>query len=367
MLDDYSSLRNTGESVLAKEAELFGVRDPYIYEHSYPLGLPGVAFQGDSYYLGDNLGPVAMFTYYLKNDIKSLKEQRQEKETEAKKSGQNNAYPSYDDLKKEREEKAPQLLFTIRNNSGDVVRKMTTKPVKGLNRITWDLRYTDTDPINLSKPSFYNPWGDSDKGILVSPGKYTVTLSKIVSGVVTDIAEPVSFTIKTLDNRTLPATDRIALDEFNRKVLKLSGSVGGAMQTIREINNQMRHINDALVRAEVPHDGELVANARKLEKSVAEINTKLSWDGVAGTLDLGRPPSVGNRVGMLVYQMFASTSDPTQTNRDSYAIAVEEFKPILESLQKLVNEDLKNLQDQLKESGAPYTPYSLPNVPTFVD
>ena len=358
VLDDYSALRNTSESTLAKEAELFDVRDPYLYEHSYPLGLPGLAFQGDSYYQGDNLGPVAMFTYYLKDDIKSLKEQRREREKEAKKEGQDTPYPSYEALKAEREEKAPQLLFTVSNSDGNVVRKIMTKPGKGLNRVTWDLRYTDTDPINLSKPSFYNPWADSDKGILVSPGDYTVTLSKIVLDNVTQIAEPVSFTIKTIDNRSLPATDRVALNEFNRKVLKLSGSVGAAQQTLREISNQVKHINDALVRAEVQHDGELVANARKLEKTVAGINSKLSWDGVAGTLDMGRPPSVGNRVGMLVYQLFASTSDPTRTNRDSYAIAVEEFKPILESLQKLVNEDLKSLQDQLMESGAPYTPYS---------
>ncbi|MCG8386230.1 MAG: glycosyl hydrolase [Cytophagales bacterium] len=367
VLDDYSALRNTGESTLAKEAELFDVRDPYLYEHSYPLGLPGVAFQGDSYYLGDNLGPVAMFTYYLKDGIKSLKEQRREREKEAKKEGKDTPYPSYDALKLEREEKAPQLLFTVSNSAGNVVRKIMTKPSKGLNRVTWDLRYTDTDPINLSKPSFYNPWGDGDKGILVAPGDYTVTLSKVVLDDVTQIAGPVSFTIKTIDNRSLPATDRIALNEFNRKVLKLSGSVGAARQTLREINHQVKHINDALVRAEVQHDGELVANARHLEKAVAEINTKLGGDRVAGTLDMGRPPSVGNRVGMLVYQLFASTSDPTQTNRDSYAIAVEEFKPILASLQKLVNEDLKGLQDQLVESGAPYTPYSLPNVPQFED
>ncbi len=361
VLDDYTSLRNTGEATLAKEAQLFEVRDPFIYEHSYPLGLPGVAFQGDSYYRGDNLGPVAMFTYYLKDDIKSLKDQRQEREKDA----QNNPYPSYDDLKAEREEKAPQLLLTIRNSQGNVVKKITTKPSKGLNRITWDLRYTDTDPINLSKPSFYNPWGDSDKGILVSPGNYTVSLSKIVSDVVTEIAEPVSFTIKALDNRSLPATDRMALNDFNRKVLKLSGSVGAAQQTIREIRNRMRHINDALVRAEVPHDSDLITNARNLEKAVAEINVKLSGDGVASTLDIGRPPSVGNRVGMLVYQLFASTSDPTQTNRDSYVIAVEEFKPVLSALQKLVSEDLKSLQDQLVEAGAPYTPYAIPNVPGF--
>ncbi len=365
VLDDYSSLRNTNETTLSKEAELYSVRDPYLYEHSYPLGLPGVAFQGDNYYLGDNLGPVAMFTYYLKDEIKSLKEQRQEREKEAKKKGQSNAYPSYDDLKAERDEKSPQLLFTVKNSSGKVVRKITTKPTKGLNRITWDLRYTDTDPISFSKPSFYNPWGDSDKGILVSPGNYTVSLSKIVSDQVTEIAGPVSFTVKTVDNRSLPATDRMALNEFNRKVLKLNGSVGAAQQTLREVRNQLKHINDALVRAEVPHDGELVSNARSLEKAISEISTQLNGDGVAGTLDMGRPPSVGNRVGMLVYQLFASTSDPTQTNRDSYAIAVEEFKPVLKSLRDLVNVDLKKLQDQLVETGAPYTPYSLPNVPGF--
>ncbi|MEM6830555.1 MAG: glycosyl hydrolase, partial [Bacteroidota bacterium] len=365
VLDDYSSLRNTSEATLAKEAELFDVRDPLLYEHSHPLGLPGVSFQGDSYYLGDNLGSVAMFTYYLKEDIKSLKEQRQEKEKEAKKEGKNNSYPSYEALKAEREEKAPQLLLTVKNAQDKVVRKLTTQPKKGLNRISWDLRYSDTDPINLKKPAFYNPWGNSDKGILVSPGKYTVTLSKVVADVVTEIADPVSFTIKTINNRSLPATDRMALNEFNRKVLKLSGSISAARQTLREINNQMKHINNALLRAEVPHDGELVKSARKVEKVTAEISTKLNGDAVAGTLDMGRPPSVGSRVGMLVYQLFASTSDPTQTNIDSYAIAAEEFKPLLQSLQSLVNGDLQNLQDQLVKSGAPYTPYSLPNVPEF--
>ena len=365
VLDDYSSLRKTSEATLAQEATLFDVRDPLLYEHSYPLGLPGVAFQGDSYYRGDNLGPVAIFTYYLKEGMTSLRDQRRKKEGEAKKKGQNNAYPSYDDLKAEREEKAPKLLFTVKNSQGKVVRKLTTSPRKGLQRMMWDMRYTDTDPINLSKPAFYNPWGDSDKGLLVSPGNYTVSLSKIVDGETTEIASPVSFTIKALNNTTLPATDRIALDDFNRKVLKLSGRVGATRQTLGEIRSQLRYINEALVRAEVAHDSDLIKNARMVEKSLAEISTQLNGDRVAGTLDMGRPPSVGNRVGFLVYQLFSSTADPTQTNRDSYAIAVEEFKPILSSLQKLVNQDMKNLQDQLVKSGAPYTPYSLPIVQGF--
>ena len=365
VLDDYSSLRNTSESTLAKEAELFPVRDPWLYEPSYPMGLPGQSFQGDSYYRGENLPSVAMFTYYLKDDIKSLKEQRQEKEKKAKEAGQDNAYPTYEALKAEREEKAPQLLFTVRNSEGNVVRKILTKPKKGICRMQWDMRYSDTDPINLSTPSFYNPWSDKDKGILVSPGAYSVTLSKIVRDEVTLLSGPVSFTIKALENRTLPATDRITLDAFNRKVLALSGAAGAAKQTLDEISNQMKYINDAIVRVEVPHEDELINLARSIEKQTSALRTQLNSDGVARTLDMDRPPSVGNRTGMLVYQLFSSTSDPTQTNRDSYSIAAEEFTPILDSIKKLVNEDLKNLQEALVKTGAPYTPYSLPNVPEF--
>ena len=127
----------------------------------------------------------------------------------------------------------------------------------------------------------------------------------------------------------------------------------------------MKHINAALIKAEVSQDDELIKLARKIEKQAAALGTQLNSDGVARTLDIDQPPSVGNRVGMLVYQLFASTSDPTQTNRDSYAIAAEEFKPILASIKTLVNEDLKKLHETLVKSGAPYTPYSLPYVPEF--
>lgn len=365
VLDDYSSLRNTSASVLNKEAELFSIRDPWLYESSYPMGLPGNAFQGDSYYRGENLGPVAIFTYYMQDDIKSLKEQRQEREKKARKVGQDNKYPSYDELKAERSEKAPKLLITIKNGKGEVVRKILTKPSKGINRLQWDMRYADTDPINLSKSTFYNPWADTDKGILVAPGQYIATLSKIVQDEVTLLSGPVNFNINALENRTLPATDRVTLNDFNRKVLKLSGSVNATRQTLGEISSQMKFMNAALVKAEISHDAAVVKQARAIEKKVAELSSQLNGDRVAGTLDIDQPPSVSARMGMLVYQMFASTSDPTQTNRDSYAIAAEEFTPILAAIKKLVNEDLKEVQEALVDSGAPYTPYSLPKIPEF--
>lgn len=365
VLDDYSSLRDISEPTLAKEAALFSVRDPLLYEASYPLGLPGQAFQGDSHYRGENLSSVAMFTYYLKEDIKSLQEQRRAREEEEIKAGKNNVYPSYEALSAEKDEKAPELLFTVKNASGKVVRKLTTKPTKGLNRLMWDMRYADHDPINLSKPTFYNPWGDRDKGILVSPGKYTVTLSKIVGDVVTELSGPVAFEIKGLENRSLPATDRIALDEFNRRVLKLSNAVDGTSQLLSEVKNQMKHINDALIRAEIEPNDALIMLARKVEKSANELTVKLRGDANATTLDIDQPPSVASRLGMLVYQLFSSTADPTQTSRDSYEIAKEEFVPIAASVAELVKGDLASLQKGLKDIDAPYTPYNFQLIPAF--
>jgi len=63
--------------------------------------------------------------------------------------------------------------------------------------------------------------------------------------------------------------------------------------------------------------------------------------------------------------MFSSTSGPTQTNRDGYAIVLASFKPLLAEIESLVNHDLKTLHQQLVLVGAPYTPYALPRVPIF--
>lgn len=108
VLDDYSSLRGI-TTALNQDATLMSVRDPWIYIQKYPLGLPGKSFQGDSYYQGENLAPVAMLTYFLKTAPSSLVDERRKKE----KGMDNNPYPSYDALAAERSEIAPHLLFTI--------------------------------------------------------------------------------------------------------------------------------------------------------------------------------------------------------------------------------------------------------------
>jgi photosystem II stability/assembly factor-like uncharacterized protein len=354
VLDDYSSLRGI-TNVTNQEAALMSVRDPWIYIEKYPLGLPGKSFQGDSYYQGENLGPVAMLTYFLKTAPSSLVDERRKKE----KDTENDPYPSYDALAAERNEIAPYLLFTISDSEGNVVRKLTTKPSKGLNRMTWDLRYGHDDPISLRAPSFYNPFAGSSEGNLVAPGTYNVSMSMYQAGSFSSVGESVSFTVKALDNSVLGAEDRDEKLAFQRSVSEMSRQVSSVQRRVSELENQMRHIEKAILLTETSQE-ELFADYAGVKTDINELKVALNFDPVASTLDMDKVPTVGNRMGLLSYEQFNTTSAPTQTHRNVLKIIEEEFEPLQTEL-SVILEKFSNLQSKLEAAGAPYTPYSFKN------
>jgi len=61
-----------------------------------------------------------------------------------------------------------------------------------------------------------------------------------------------------------------------------------------------------------------------------------------------------------VGSQWATTQAPTTTMRDAYAIAADEFTPVLANLRTLVDGDLKRLEDALEKAGAPWTPGRVP-------
>ena len=350
VLDDYSALRSTS-SLESKSADLLPIRDSYAFEYNYPLGLPGKSFQGDDYYLGENLGSEAIITYYLKDEIKSKKDQRLERE----KSTTDDRYPSYDELKAEKNEIAPYLLFTIKNSNGDIVRKLTASTSAGLQRINWDLRTVSTNPVDLTSPAFYNPWSGIKNGTLVPPGEYTVSMSKFVDGTFTDLAEPVSFKVKSLNNAVLQAEDRADLAKFQNEVNELARVVYGAQNSMSEMSNELTHIKEAITASSVSQK-ELMKAYMEFDQKLTEISTGINGDAVATKLDIDKPWSVASRIGNIQYDMYYSTSKPTKTHRESLKIANEEFQPLLTSLRKLIREDLVKLQAMLEDANAPYTP-----------
>jgi len=354
VLDDYSPLRLLKEAELQADAKIFPVKDGLIYIESTPLGIRGNAFQGHNFYAAPNPPVGAVFTYFIKDEVKTLQEKRREAEKEAIKAGQPIRYPTYEELQAEQREEEPYLEFTIRDLSGNAVRKLKTGISKGVNRIVWDGRFASVRPVSMSPPR-ENIFGNPEQGSLAMPGEYTVSLSRSVNGVLEEIAGPVTFRLQTLGGVTLPAENRQDLVDFQREAQELQRAFTGANAMLGDIDNRLKHIRKAVFAISPPTAG-LSADLQAIEDKVYEIRKVLHGDQVARTLDQGAPPSVSNRINSVNSDMWSSTSAPTQTMRDEVRIGAEEFRPQLEAIKKVLNEDIRALERRLEAAGAPYTP-----------
>lgn len=199
VLDDYSPLRKLSTEMLTKDALVFPVRTALQYIESNPLGLRGTGSQGASHYAAKNPEYGVTFTYYVKDKPKSPKKLRQDKEKEVKKDGGDIDYPTYDEFVKEDNYEKSYLMFIIKDDAGNEVRKIKTGSKKGINRISWNMRYTATTPIRLQKGKT-GRYSNPNEGPLVLPGIYSVELHQVDNGVFKKLTDAVSFEIKTLEN-----------------------------------------------------------------------------------------------------------------------------------------------------------------------
>ncbi len=106
VLDNYSPLRQLTKENLDKKAYLFPVADALLYVQADPLGLEGTGFQGANLWSTPNPEVGANFTFYFKDELKSLKDQRKEKEAALEKDKKAVTYPTIEELRKEQQEEA---------------------------------------------------------------------------------------------------------------------------------------------------------------------------------------------------------------------------------------------------------------------
>jgi len=354
VLDDYAPLRTATSDVLASPAHVFPTRDALIYVPSRPLGLSDKAFQGESYFTAQNPPFGAVFTYWLKDDVRTLEEQRQAGEAEREKAGQPPGYPSFEEMRAEDQEQDPYLLFTVRDERGDVVRRITTAPHKGIHRIAWDLRYPPTVPVDLSPPGEPNPFSEPDVGPFVAPGTYTVSMAKVVDGVPETLVEASSFQVVPLNNATLVAEDKAALLAFQREAGETQRDIQAASAKLGEASNKLRYIREAIRLTPALPDSTL-AEARALERRIAEIRITLNGDGSVARRQLETPPSIMGRIGGAVYASYSATSAPSPSQRDQVRIAQHQFQQLQPRITGLL-QDLEALEARLQAAGAPYTP-----------
>ncbi len=359
VLDDISPLRAAVPDLLEREAVLFPVKPAFMYVPAAPLGLKEKSSQGDAFYTAPNPPFGAVFTVYLRDEIKTLRKQRRDREKEIAKKGEDVFYPTWDELRAEDREEEPVLVLTVTDADGNVVQRLTAPAKEGFVRIAWDLRYPPVSPTDLKPKEDDDPWAEKPLGPMAAPGTYKVSLAKRVGGKLTPLGEARTFVTTPLGTASLPAPDRAAVLAFAEKTSRLQRAALGAVETVKESQRRIDHLKKALV--DTPKaDPKLREEALAVEGRLKDISVQLSGDETVASRNEPTPPSIVSRVQAVVYGQWTTTSAPTATQRAAYEIAATRFGEVLDRLRTLAAEDLPRLEDKAEAAGAPWTPGRIP-------
>lgn len=350
ILDDYSPLRHVSRKVLEQDAVLFPVKKAHMYIPKRPLGSSEKAFQGHAFFTAPNPPFGAVFTYYLEEPLKTRKERRKEAEKKSEKQGKPISFPGWDALRLEEREEDPAIILTVKDTNGHVVRRMTGPTSAGIHRVAWDLRYPPVEPIRLGQ-SKLPPWRREPRGPMVVPGTFSISIAKQIDGILTPLGQPQTFSVESLGLASLPARDKEELLAFQEKAGKLQRAMMGAGEAAKEAVNRLNFIKKAVL--DTPKaDPRLGEDACSIEKSLQEIQAELYGDWTVMRRSEPTSPSLMRRVSA----QLSSTCAITATAKRNYEIAAADFSVLLEKLRKLIETDLKKLEENLEAAGAPWTP-----------
>jgi len=335
------------EETLAKEAAIFPIKPGLMFLESSPLGWSAVGFQGHSFYAAKNPAIGATFTYYVKDKIKTLKQQRQEAEGKAIKDSTAISYPTYEAYVAELEEEGPSLEFIIQDEAGTIVRKIKSGYKTGVNRITWSGRLVDLGPVSTRR--------DPGDGIMAMPGNYTVTLYRHHNGDTKKMTDAVPFELKALGGSTLPAKNRAELVTFQKETAEFQRVFSGATSMLSTASEKVTAMQKAVMALPAP-SAEWLGQLKKMEQDIANIRKDIYGDRRASTLDIDTEPSISSRLYGMAYASYGSTSAPTKTMRNELALAKEAFGPVFQKIKSMVQNEVKAMEQKLEAAGAPYTP-----------
>jgi len=354
VFDDYTPLRHVSEETLSGEAVLFPVRDALWYVQRRPLGQGGQASLGGAYYVADNPPFGAVFTYHLTDGYTTLQAERREAEGALEKEGKNTPYVGYDALEEERRQPEPEVLLTVRDTSGAIVRTVSGPAKKGFHRVAWDLRTPTTKAIEQAK-SEPNPWERGGSGHMAPPGSYTVTLSKRVDGVVTQLAEPVPFEVVRVFPGSLAGTPPTETAVYMAQVAELRRAVTAADEALKNGFDRVKKLEEALERSTTA-PGTFDTELEALKQKLYDVDFKLAGNRTIADFGHPRTPNITRRMRVASISDGQSDYGPTPTHRRAFEIAEMEFSEILPELRQLLEVDLPEMEARMEDARVPWSP-----------
>ncbi|MFP4470379.1 MAG: VPS10 domain-containing protein [Bacteroidales bacterium] len=349
ILDDYTPLRNVSEEQLKEEATLFTPRKAWWYIERPVVSFGDRGSQGADYYIAPNPPFGAVFTYYLNESLTTNKQQRQKAEKKLKKENKDIPFPGWDEVEAERRQDEPQMILTVADTEGNVIRRIEGPAKKGFHRVAWNLRYPAVNAITLNNLS--SEW--EPEGFLAAPGTYTVSLSKKVNGEITRLAGPVEFEVVKMHEGALDGASPQDVAAFWREIEDVRRATSAASVQLREAQKKVKAMEKALERS-TAEPGDLDQRVHALKQQLYDLDEQMYGNRSKREVGEKTKPSVGDRLGTATTGTSNSTYGPTPMHRQSLDLAKTQFADVKIRLVDIVNNKIPALEKDLAKAGAPW-------------
>jgi photosystem II stability/assembly factor-like uncharacterized protein len=346
ILDDYSPLRTLKNVAVNAKPEIFDIKDALMYvQTSHHTN------QGSTYFTAPNPDYGASVYYYLPEVPKSKQTLRRNAEKSLFEKGEFIPQPSWRELQLEEKEEVTHVIFTIRDDKGNEVRKLTVSPSKGLNKVTWDLKYASINPVQTNK---FNPLEGTPAGRNVLPGKYSMDMRLWHEGNITQLAEPIWFNVVSLieaDKNMLSQSEEFAL-----KTEAMVASFTTIQQVVTDAYTKVEQLKRALYSSRISNDA-LASKLRELSKRIEAIdftlngvNAKASWEEI--------PPAqvpLSRRVWSIAYVRNSNTLPVTGIERQGYEIVTDEMEAVKKEISNIIELEIPSIEDEMDKYNIPWT------------
>jgi hypothetical protein len=335
ILDNYTPLRELSTELLTKDAHFFAIKKAPMYIESDPMAGGEKAYQGANFFTAPNPPFGATITFFLKDSLKTGRNQRQEKDRALAQQGKDVPYPSWEALKAEDREEAASIVLTVRDAAGGLVRHLAAPGSQGIHRVTWDFRYSN--------------------GPLAVPGTYTVSLVKRSGGQLTELIPPTPFEVEPLGMASLPAPSREEILAFQKQTAELQRVVDGAYQVAQDASRRLGSIKQA-VDETAGLDPNLAVEVRAMQTRLLDMLERFEGDQTKPRRNEPGMPGINGRLQTVVAGLWSTTTGPTQSHRRCLEIAGQEYEAVAGDLRQLVEQQIPELEKKLEAAGAPWTP-----------
>jgi hypothetical protein len=364
ILDDLSPLRTAARewgALQQAEARLFPVRPAPMFLPAEPyLGGNGPGFFGARHYVASNPPHGAVFTYFLRRELRTARAVRQEREKALIKDGKDVPFPGFDALGAEDREEAPEAVLTITDADGRVVRRLTGPVRAGFHRVAWDLRWA-APTLGAPRGPAADDEGGGPEGPVASPGTYTVTLSLRQQGQLRDVGSQ-TFTAEPPAELAGTTARDGATRDFRLETARLQRAVLGAIALVTETQARVAQLTRAIEAA--PTDTRaLQGRVRALAQALREVQLPLTGDATRARRAEPVAPSIRDRVSEVVQYHWQGSGAATATQRQNIAWATAAFAPVRTRLEQLVTQELVAIEAAAEQAGAPWTSGRVPKWP----